>query len=163
MKKAVSLVVTIILCLALTGCGMLYSKSQESLTQWVTDNREAWEKIVSVPRIGGSVRIDQELTDQWSRLFKDGRLNYVHCNPETGDCSLHFNGIAKVLEGDQYLVWSGQPIEEIAPLLPDDPGTLEEKTDPRLYFTGVGAGGRGYVLVERITENWYYVEYSLPT
>ena len=76
---------------------------------------------------------------------------------------MYFNGVSEVLEGDQYLVWSDRTIEEISPLLPDDPGTIEEKTDVRLYCTGIGMGGRGYVLVERITENWYYVEYCLPT
>ncbi len=163
MKRIALSAIFVILCLTLTGCNMLCSPSQESLTQWVQDHRETWEKAVVKPQGGGSVRIDRELTDQWNRLFRDGRLHHVYWNPETGSCSLYFNGFSTVLEGDQYLVWSGQPIEEIAPRFPDDSGTLAERTDTRLYFTGVGSGGRGYILVERIAENWYYVEYSWPT
>ena len=163
MKRAALLAVTMILCLALAGCGSLQSKSQESLTRWVEENRETWEKAISTVRNGRGIRIDRELTDQWSKLFRDGRLSHISCTPEGSDCLLFFNGIGTVLEGDQYLVWSERPIGEIAPMFPDDPGTLKEKTDTRLYWTGIGSGGRGYILVERIAENWYYVEYSLPT
>ena len=44
-----------------------------------------------------------------------------------------------------------------------DTGTLEEMTDDRLYRTGVGVGGRGYTLVERIAENWWFIEIYWPT
>ena len=87
----------------------------------------------------------------------------VWYNPDTGDYNLHFNGITEPLEGDQYLIWSRRSMEEIAPLFPYDPGTLEEKTDTRMYWTEIGAGDRGYVLVERVDENWYYIEYNYPT
>ena len=163
MRKMLLVLVTVMLCLFLTGCSMLQSKSQESLTQWVTDHREAWEKIISAPQDAGSVRLDRGLTDQWSVLFRDGRLEYVWYNPDTGDYNLHFNGITEPLEGDQYLIWSRRSMEEIAPLFPYDPGTLEEKTDTRMYWTEIGAGDRGYVLVERVDENWYYIEYNYPT
>jgi hypothetical protein len=163
MKKAALLIAALILCLTLTGCSMLQSKSRESLTQWVADHREAWKKIVSAPQTAGIVRLDRGLADLWSGLFRDGQLENVWYNPDTGDYDLRFNGIAEPLEGDQYLIWSRRSMEEIAPLFPNDPGTLEEKTDTRMYWTGIGSGRRGYVLVERIDENWYYVEYNDPT
>ena len=163
MRKMLLVLVTVMLCLFLTGCSMLQSKSQESLTQWVTDHREAWEKIISAPQDAGSVRLDRGLSDQWSVLFRDGRLEYVWYNPDTGDYNLRFNGIAEPLEGDQYLIWSRRPMEEIAPLFPDDPGILVEASQTRMYWTGIGAGGRGYILVEQIGENWYYIEDNLPT
>ena len=87
----------------------------------------------------------------------------VWYNPDTGDYNLRFNGIAEPLEGDQYLIWSRRPIEEIAPLFRNDPGILEEASQTRMYWTGIGSGGRGYILVEQIGENWYYIEYNLPT
>ena len=161
--KRLMLVCVMILCLALTGCSMLQAKSQESLTQWVTDHREAWEKIISAPQAAGSVQLDRGLADQWSGLFRDGRLENVWYHPDTGDYHLCFNGIAEPLEGDQYLIWSRRPMEEIAPLFPNDPGILEEASQTRMYWTGIGAGGRGYLLVEQIDENWYYIEYNHPT
>ncbi len=161
--KRLMLVWVMMLCLALTGCSMLQSKSRESLMQWVTDHREAWEKIISAPQTSGIVRLDRGLVDQWSGLFRDGRLENVWYHPDTGDYHLRFNGIAEPLEGDQYLIWSRRPMEEIAPLFPNDPGILEEASQTRMYWTGIGAGGRGYILVEQIGENWYYIEYNLPT
>ena len=163
MKKAVLLITVVILCLALTGCSMLQSKSRESLTRWVTDHREAWKKIVSAPQAAETVRLDRGLADLWSGLFRDGQLENVWYDLDTGDYELRFNGIAEPLEGDQYLIWSRRSMEEIAPLFPNDPATLEEKTDTRMYWTGIGAGDRGYVLVEQIDENWYYVEVNYPT
>ena len=163
MKKAALLAAAVILCLVLTGCSMLQSKSRESLTRWVTEHRETWNKIVSAPQPDKSVRYDRELADQWSRLFRGGRLRDVYYAPETGDYYLYFNGFAEYPEGDQYLIWSRRSIGDIAPTFRDDPGTLEEKSETRLYLTGIGAGKGGYVLVEQIDENWYYVEYNHPT
>ena len=163
MRKMLLVLVTVMLCLSLTGCSMLQSKSRESLTQWVTDHREAWEKIISAPQAAGSVRLDRGLADQWSGLFRDGRLENVWYHADPGDYHLRFNGIAEPLEGDQSLIWSRRPIEEIAALFPNDPGILEEASQTRMYWTGIGAGGRGYILVEQIGENWYYIEYNLPT
>ena len=152
--KRLILVWLMIMCLALTGCSMLQSKSRESLMQWVTDHREAWKKIISAPQTSGIIRLDRGLVDQWSGLFRDGQLENVWFHPDTGDYHLIFNGIAEPLEGDQYLIWSRRPMEEIAPLFPDDPGILEEASQTRMYWTGIGAGGRGYLLVEQIDENW---------
>lgn len=163
MKKTALQIVIAILCLALTGCSTFHSKSKESLTQWVTENRKTWEKVFPASNTGGPVIIGRELADQWSGLFHDGRLDYVTIDPETRNCCFYFNGLRNLPEGNQYFVWSGQPIEEIAPVFPNDPGILEEKTDTRLYFTGIGSGGRGYVLVEQIEKNWYFVEYNFPT
>ena len=161
--KRLMMVCALILCMVLTGCNMLLSKSRDSLTRWVADNREAWEKIVSTHQPSGSIRVDQGLADQWSRLFRDGHLRDVYWNTETGDYHLYFNGITEPLEGDQYLIWSKRPMEDIAPQFAGDPGMLEEKNETRLYWTGVGAGSRGYILVERVDDNWYYVEYNYPT
>lgn len=156
-------VCVMILCLSLTGCSTLQSNSREAMARWVADNRETWKKIVSAPQPAGSIRYDRELAGLWSRLFRDGRLSDVCYAPDTGDYSLYFNGAAEPPEGDRYLIWSRRTAEDVAPLLPDDPGTLEEKSETRLYRTGIGAGGRGYVLVEQIDENWFYVEYNVPT
>ena len=161
--KRLMLVCMMILCMVLAGCGVLQSKSRDSLIQWASDNRVALQNIVSVPQTAGRIRIDRGQADQWSKLFQDGRLREVYFNAETGDYHLYFNGVAEPIEGDQYLVWSKRPIEDIAPPFPDDPGTLEEKSETRIYWTGIGAAGQGYVLVERIDENLYYVEASYPT
>ena len=53
-------------------------------------------------------------------------------------------------------------MEDFAPRFGGE-GTLEEISETRLYCTGIGAGGRGFVLVERLEENWYYVEYNAPS
>ncbi|MBQ7184171.1 MAG: hypothetical protein IJR97_09315 [Clostridia bacterium] len=161
MRKNVMAAVAVMLCLILTGCGMFRSETKESLTRWVTDNREAFEKIARVPRAGGRVWIDREMTDMWSGLFRDGRLEYVTFDPETGDYALYFNGSWEP-EGDRYLKFSDRPIGKIEPIS-GDTGTLEEMTDDRLYRTGVGVGGRGYTLVERIAENWWFIEIYWPT
>ena len=163
MKKTALQIVIAILCLALTGCGTFHSKSKESLMQWVTENRKTWEKACFASNAGEAVIINRELADQWSGLFHDGRLDYVSFDPETRNCSFYFNGIRNLPEGDQYVVWTGQSMEEIAPVFPYDPGILEEKTDTRLYYTGIGSGGWGHVLVEQIEKNWYFVEYDFPT
>ena len=162
MKRMIAVWV-MILCLALTGCSALQSKSQESLARWVADHRRPWEKIVSATQpADGSIRFDRTLADQWSSLFRDGRLEDVYWDRETGDYHLRFNGVGEPLEGDQYLIWSKRAMEDFAPRFGDE-GTLEEISETRLYRTGIGAGGRGYVLVERLEENWYYVEDNLPT
>ncbi|MBR4502754.1 MAG: hypothetical protein IKP22_12860 [Clostridia bacterium] len=160
-KKAALIIAAMILYLALTGCNT--SKSRDSMTRWLTDNREAWDKIISAHQTGRRIRYDRELADQWSSLFRDGRLREISYNPDTGDCNLDFNGTDEIPEGDRYLVFSGRSMEEIAPLGPLDDPIIQQKTESRLYYTGIGAGGRGYVLVERIEENWYYIEYYYPT
>ena len=162
MKRMV-LVWVMILCMVLTGCGMPQLKSRDSLIQWASNNRVALQNIVSVPQTAGRIRVNREQADQWNKMFQDGQLKEVYFNAETGDYYLYFNGVAEPIEGDQYLVWSKRPIEDIAPPFPDEPGTLEEKSETRIYWTGIGAAGQGYVLVERIDENLYYVEASYPT
>ena len=160
-QKKAALLALAVLCMAVTGCSLFFSKSQESLTNWAREHRETWEEILSLPRPGAAVRRDGELTGPWSR-FRDGRLREVYCDPETGDFSLFFNGYAKPPEGDQCLVWSNRPAEEIVPPLPDEAEVLQ-RTDTRLHLTGFGAGGKGYVIAERLFENWYYLEYNFPT
>ena len=161
--KRLMLVWVMILCMVLTGCGMPQLKSRDSLIQWASNNRVALQNVVSVPQTAGRIRVNREQADQWSKLFQDGQLKEVYFNAETGVYHLYFNGGAEPIAGDQYLVWSKRPIEDIAPPFPDDPGTMEEKSETRIYWTGIGAAGQGYVLVERIDENLYYVEASYPT
>ena len=163
LKKAALLIITMILCLAMTGCNAFLSKSRDSLIKWLADNREAMEKMISAEQTGRIIRYDRELLDQWSSLFRDGQLREVSYNPDTGDCNLDFYGYDEIPEGDRYLVFSSRSMEEIAPLDPLDNPIIQQKTESRLYYTGVGAGGRGYILVERIEENWYYIEYNYPT
>ena len=161
--KRMMLVWVMILCMVLTGCGMPQLKSRDSLIQWASNNRVALQNVVSVPQTAGRIRVNREQADQWSKLFQDGQLKEVYFSAETGVYHLYFNGVAEPIEGDQYLVWSKRPIEDIAPPFPDDPGTMEEKSETRIYWTGIGAAGQGYVLVEQIDENLYYVEASYPT
>ena len=163
LKKTALLIITMILCLAMTGCNAFLSKSRDSLIKWLADNREAMEKMISAEQTGRIIRYDRELVDQWSSFFRDGRLGEVSYDQNTGDCHLNFNGIDEIPEGDRYLVFSRRSMEEIAPMTFLDNRIIQEKTESRLYYTGVGSGGRGYILVERIDENWYYIEYNYPT
>ena len=161
MKKAALLFAVLILCLTLSGCVITFQNSLESLTRWVERHREPWEKIVSAQR-DGSIRYDRELTDQWGKLFWSGELEYVSYNQGNGDYKLYFNEVMGPPEGERYLIWSVRSMEEIAPLIPGEEANLQEKTDSRMYWTGLGIG-YGYMIVERIFDNWYYIEYNRPT
>ena len=88
LKKTALLIITMILCLAMTGCNAFLSKSRDSLIKWLADNREAMEKMISAEQTGRIIRYDRELADRWSSLFRDGQLREVSYNPDTGDCNL---------------------------------------------------------------------------
>lgn len=115
------------------------SKDQAKLTEYINKHEEELIK----------------LADQYPNQYKDldGYLGIKTIDTRTDSACYHFSWSNDIPEGGSFIYYSSDGVIEVSG------HSFAESS----FIDGLGINGKGYIKCVLLKQNWFFVEYYLPT
>lgn len=158
MRGIIALITVVLLCLAI----FTESKIENRLKRMIDANAAIWPKMF-LETDDKIIRLGDDMSPELLHLFKsediisvDGRLF-----PEI----IWFNFRWSYYEGEKsrMLMYSGEKIELDFFVSMSQEWTYIAESSHQWKWTGGGINGKGYIVVEELRPNWFFVDMYFPT